>query len=291
MPSLAVLKVLLRELTTAERAERVPEPCLVMDETENAAAYAKAGTIDRVLEPVYVFNAANVCEVIRSGDLVLDLGCGPATQLAMVASLVPDARFLGVDLSQPMLDLGHKLIAERGITNTELREADITNISFLPDHSVDAVMSTLTLHHLPDKSLLDRTFQEVKRVLKPGGGVFILDFGRLHSLRSMHYFAHQYADRQSALFTEDYWNSLRAAFSKADYQSAVRPLAGDARLYSTFLAPYMMAVKSSPRLRDEAPVRARLARLIAALEPHQQVDLRDLSTFFRFGGLRSHLLA
>lgn len=290
MPSLAVLKVLLRELTTSERAGRVPEPCLVMDETENAAAYAKAGTVDLVLEPVYVFNAAHVCEVIRPGDLVLDLGCGPATQLAMVAALVPEARFLGVDLSRPMLELGHMLLAERGIANTELREADITNISFLPDHSVDAVMSTLTLHHLPDKSMLDRTFLEVKRVLKPGGGVFILDFGRLNSQRSMHYFAHQYADRQSALFTEDYWNSLRAAFAKADYESATAPLAGQARLFSTFLAPYMMALKSPNRLEGASDVRVRLDRLVGGLAPHQRVDLRDLSTFFRLGGLRSGLL-
>lgn len=290
MPSLAVLKVLLRELTTGERADRVPEPCLVMDEEENAAAYAKAGTVDLVLAPVYVFNAANVCEVIRPGDLVLDLGCGPATQLAMIAQLVPEARYMGVDLSAPMLELGAKLLRERNIKNTELREADITNISFLPDHSVDAVMSTLTLHHLPDKLTLDRTFAEVKRVLKPGGGVFILDFGRLHSLQSMHYFAHQYADRQSALFTEDYWNSLRAAFSKADYQSAVEPLRGQATLYSTFLAPYMVALKSASRIEDAGPVKQRLRQLTATLAPHQQVDLKDLSTFFRFGGLRTSLL-
>ncbi|MBV1888911.1 MAG: class I SAM-dependent methyltransferase [Proteobacteria bacterium] len=31
--------------------------------------------------------------------------------------------------------------------------------------------STVALHHLPDVAALKRTFSEVARVLKPGGGV------------------------------------------------------------------------------------------------------------------------
>ena len=46
MPSLAVLRVLLRELTTRERAARVPEPFAIMDEPENVEAYLRAGTIE-----------------------------------------------------------------------------------------------------------------------------------------------------------------------------------------------------------------------------------------------------
>ena len=45
MPSLAVLRVLLRELTTRERAARVPEPFAIMDEPENVEAYLRAGTM------------------------------------------------------------------------------------------------------------------------------------------------------------------------------------------------------------------------------------------------------
>jgi hypothetical protein len=79
MPSLAVFQVLFRELTTRERQPRVPEPDLVMDDPENVDAYARAGTVDRVMAPVYLHNAAHVCDVIRPGEVVLDLGCGPAT--------------------------------------------------------------------------------------------------------------------------------------------------------------------------------------------------------------------
>src|SRR5213080_1033785 len=128
MPSLAVLRVLLRELTTRERAARVPEPCAIMDEPENVEAYLRAGIIERVLAPVYLYSAAQVCDVIRPGDLVLDLGCGPATKLGVVARLNPDVRFVGVDASEPMLKAGRAHLLAEGVSNVELRQNDITDL-------------------------------------------------------------------------------------------------------------------------------------------------------------------
>lgn len=290
MPSLAVLKVLLREITSRERAPRIPEPCLVMDDPLNVEAYARAGTTDRVMAPVYLYNAAHACEVIHAGDTVIDLGCGPATQLLLVARLSSSARFIGLDLSEEMLASGRKLLDAEGISNVDLRVNDITNLSTFPDASVDAVISTLTLHHLPDLDSLRRTFREARRVLKPGGGVYINDFGRLKSVLSMRYFAQQYADRQSELFTLDYWNSLNAAFSFQDYRSAIVPLKGIARLYSTFMVPYMVAIKSAPRRDDVGVARGHFRDALSALPHHQQRDISDLATFFRLGGLSTQLL-
>ena len=76
----------------------MPEPSLVMDDPQQVTAYAKAGRENGVMAPVYIFNGANICEVIRAGDIVVDLGCGPANQLAMVARLNPDVHFIGVDI-------------------------------------------------------------------------------------------------------------------------------------------------------------------------------------------------
>jgi ubiquinone/menaquinone biosynthesis C-methylase UbiE len=49
------------------------------------------------------------------------------------------------------------------------------------DNSFDLVVSSLVIHHLtgPDKV---RAFQEVERVLRPGGWFHIVDFGRPYSL-------------------------------------------------------------------------------------------------------------
>ena len=290
MPSPAVLRVLLRELMTRERAARVPEPCAVMDTPENVEAYLRAGTIERVLAPIYLYSAAQVCDVIRPADLVLDLGCGPATQLAVIARLNPDVRFVGVDASEPMLTAGRAHLLAEGVCNVELRQDDITDLSSFDDRSLDAVMSTLALHHLPNLDALQATCRSVSRVLKVGGGIYLNDLGRFKSLRSMRYFAHQYADRQSPLFTLDYWDSLNAAFSLEDHKSATSLLKSAGKLYTTFLLPYMMAFKSPQRRPPSESLRTAFKQLRTELAAHQQTDLNDLTTFFRLGGLRSPLL-
>ena len=292
MPSLPVLKTLARELVSRERSPRRTEPDLVMDDPEKVAAYTRAGREDGVMAPVYLFHCAQVCEVIRPGDTVVDLGCGPATQLAMVARLNPDVRFVGVDLSEEMLERARAYGAEQGLGNVAFPQADVTDLGFLGDASVDAVFSTVALHHLPDVDHLERTFAEVARVLRPGGGLYLVDFGHLKSEKSIEYFAYQYSDRQPELFTLDYLYSLRAAFPLADFQRLTdRHLAGRARVYSTFLMPFMVVVKSPPRA-GEVPqgVRAGLAALREALPSYHRTDLQDLRTFFRLGGLASPLL-
>ncbi len=51
---------------------------------------------------------------------------------------------------------------------------------------------------------LEQTFQEAARVLKPSGGLYVSDFGRLKSTRSVDYFAYQHQDRQPELFTDSH---------------------------------------------------------------------------------------
>lgn len=290
MPSLSVLRVLFRELSTRERSIRINEPDLVMDDPEKVAAYTRAGRIDGVMAPMYLFHCAQICDVIRPGDQVLDLACGPATQLTQIAEVNPDVRFQGIDLSPQMLDRADGYIKDKAIKNIELRLGDISKLDHLKESSVDAVISTLAFHHLPDTDLLERTFAEVARVLKPGGGIYIVDFGHLKSEKSINYFAHQYADRQSQLFTLDYLNSLKAAFSLDEIRQASAPLRDGAKLYSTFLSPYLVALKSQNRRGHEAALAQKLKSIKAALPNCHKKDFNDLKTFFSLGGLKAQLL-
>jgi len=287
MPSLAVARVVLRELTTAERVGRTPEPDLVMDDAAKVAAYTRAGREDGVMAPVYLFHTAQMSEVIRPGDTVVDLACGPATQLAQLARLNPDARFIGIDLSAPMLERAREHVAALALANVELRQGDITALDSLPDASVDAVVSSMALHHLPVPAMLERTFAEVRRVLRPGGGVYLADFARLHAEKSILYFAYQYADRQPELFTLDYLYSLKAAFSVDDFRRAAAALGGAARLHRCFGAAFMVVLKSPPRRALPVGLVAELAALRKAMPPHHQTDFGDLKMVFALGGLAS----
>ncbi|PHV04504.1 methyltransferase type 11 [Janthinobacterium sp. BJB412] len=286
MPSPALLQTVLREMITRERSPRTPEPDLVMDDPDNVAAYVEAGREDAVMAPVYLFHGANICEVIRPGDTVLDLACGPANQLALVARLNPDVNFIGLDLSEPMLEQARELIASKGLRNVSFRHGDITDLSMFGPDSVDAVVSTMALHHLPSVAALGRTYAEVARILKPGGGIYMVDFGHLKAQASIDYFGNQYADRQPALFTLDYLNSLHAAFYPDDIARAAQPLAGQARVYKTFGLPFMVALKSSPRRGHDAALEARLEGLKKGLPEWHKTDLADLIRHFRMGGMR-----
>jgi len=292
MPSPTVIKAFCRELVVKPTALREAEPDLVMDDPEKVDAYTRAGREDGVMAPVYLFHCAQICEVIKPGDTVLDLGCGPATQLAMVARLNPKTQFIGMDLSDEMLNKARTHIEQQNLTNIEFRQGDITELSSMADASIDAVMSTVVLHHLPDLAALERTFAEIKRVLKPGGGLYLVDFGHLKSEKSIKDFAYQYADRQAELFTLDYLYSLRAAFWPQDFCSLYQKhLAASGKFYKTFVMPYMMVVKSDTRREADPILLGQLRELQRAMPGYHQTDLKDLMFFFRLGGLKSPYLS
>lgn len=287
MPSLPVIKQTLAELVARRDAVRVPEPNLVMDDPDQVKAFHDAGLEGGVMAPVYLFHTLNATEVVRPGWTALDLGCGPANQLAMIARLNPETQFLGVDLSDEMLGLAHERVAAQGLGNVRLRNDDITRLDSVPDHSVDAVFSTVVLHQLPDLDALYAVFRQVDRVLRPGGGLYLVDFGHLKTERAIDYFAHQYADRQPEIFTRDYHNSLRAAFDHADWRAAQRACLRDrARLYSTFAIRFMVALKSPIQQRPNAWQLEQLTSLYRAMPAWHQRDFVDLRRMFRWGGLK-----
>lgn len=290
MPSLSVLKVLLKEMISRPQVSRANEPSLVMDDPAQVDEYTQAGLEGGVMAPVYLFHCAQVCEVIRPGDRVLDLACGPANQLAQIARLNPDCQFVGLDLSSEMLGKAEKLAASQKLANTTFTEGSITDLKQFRDSSFDAVMSTMALHHLPNVAALDRTFEEAARVLKRGGGLYLADFGRLKRKDSIDYFAYQYKDRQPPLFTLDYLHSLHAAFALDDFKNACeKSFASRASVLSTWCVPYMVVTKTPPRRDIPRELAGALRTLRDALPEYHKDDLADLVTFFRLGGLRSEV--
>lgn len=291
MPSWSVIKVLLKELATNQQVSRANEPSLVMDDPQQVREYTQAGLEGGVMAPVYLFHCAQVCQVIRPGDRVLDLACGPANQLVQIARLNPECRFVGFDLSAEMLDRARELAATQLLTNIEFEYGSITDLARFGNGSFDVVMSTMALHHLPDLDCLNKTFSEAARVLKPDGGLYLADFGRLKRADSIDYFAYQYKDRQPPLFTVDYLNSLHAAFSLEDFRNAcASAFAGRASVVSTWCVPYMVVAKTPQRREIPDGLRTSLHAIRDSLPEYHKVDLEDLRKFFQMGGLESKVL-
>ncbi len=285
MPRIAFAPIIVRELLAKRTLPREPEPALVMESEEQVRAYSCAGRIDGVMSAAYVFHTAHATSVIGGARLVVDLACGPATQLTQIAALNPRSQFVGVDLSCTMLASARKHVDASGLENVTFSEGDITNLPQFSDHSVDAVISTMALHHLPTREHLDACFREVSRILKPGGSVYLTDFGRLKSLKSVIELAYMNADQQPHIFTLDYERSLRAAFLRDELADAARRfLPASVRPYSTFLVPLLVILRTPPRPVPE-DVTKQLSQLKTALPKRYRRDLEDLRLFFRQGGL------
>jgi ubiquinone/menaquinone biosynthesis C-methylase UbiE len=110
---------------------------------------------------------------LRSGEAVLDVGCGTGTLALEAQARVGDAgRVVGVDPAPTQLARARAKAARRGVP-VEFRPGVIEALPF-PDASFDVALSTLMMHHLPD-DLKRRGLAETARVLKPGGRLVVVD--------------------------------------------------------------------------------------------------------------------
>ena len=115
---------------------------------------------------------------IQPGHHVLDLGCGTGTLAIMAKESQPGAEVTGLDADPDMLKVARYKANER---NAPVKfDVGFTNELPYPDSSFNRVMSSIMIHHLktPDKIT---TAHEVFRVLKPGGELHIIDFGKPHT--------------------------------------------------------------------------------------------------------------
>lgn len=285
MPRISMVPILLREALGARTLPRECEPALVMDEPEQVASYVEAGRIDGVMSAAYLFHTGRMSQVLQGCARVIDLGCGPATQLIQLAEYNPDISFTGLDLSPTMLAQAEAYARARNVTNVQFQRADITRLDGIDAGSIDGVISTMALHHLPTVAHLESTFAEIRRVLRPDGAVYLVDFGRLKSLKSVIYFAYLNAKRQPHLFTLDYERSLRASFLAEEFESLGRShLPPSVEIHKTFVVPMLVLIKTSDRPLPPH-LRSRLGAMREALPPRYRRDLDEIRLFFRLGGL------
>lgn len=97
---------------------------------------------------------------LHGDERVLDAGCGTGRDAEALLDRWPDARVVGVDGSQRMIDQARERLGDRA----ELHVADLTEP--LPvEGAVDAVMSVATFHWISDHDLL---FANLASVMRPG---------------------------------------------------------------------------------------------------------------------------
>ncbi|UOQ96865.1 methyltransferase domain-containing protein [Hymenobacter sp. 5317J-9] len=103
---------------------------------------------------------------ITTGMRVLDLGCGDGT--TAIPEAQHGAEVLGVDIASNLVAAASKRVAAAGLANCRFQEGDACNLSDLPDHSFDRVVSIFGAMFAPKPFDVAK---EMVRVTKPGGKI------------------------------------------------------------------------------------------------------------------------
>ncbi len=105
------------------------------------------------------------------GSLVLEAGCGVGAQTITLAGRSPDARFTSIDVSADSLAEARRRIERAGLTNVEVRQADIFALPFEAE-SFDHVFVCFVLEHL---SRPVEALTILERLIRPGGTITVIE--------------------------------------------------------------------------------------------------------------------
>jgi len=110
---------------------------------------------------------------VKPHHRILDIGCGTGTFAVAIKAWMPGVEVIGMDPDSKALARSRRK-AERAAVSIRFDQGFADALPY-PDASFDRVFSSLMFHHLPNDAKLT-TMREVRRVLKPGGALHLLDF-------------------------------------------------------------------------------------------------------------------
>ena len=111
---------------------------------------------------------------VAAGESVLDVGCGTGTLAIAAKRRVGSGTVRGIDASAEMIARANQKAARAGLDVAfEVASAEALPFS---DRQFDVALSTVMLHHLR-RVAREQCVREIRRVLKPGGRLLVVDFG------------------------------------------------------------------------------------------------------------------
>ena len=113
----------------------------------------------------------------KKPSFILDVATGTADLAIAMAALKPQ-KITGIDISEKMLEVGREKVSAKGLVHMiTLQAGDSEKIPF-SDNSFDAITVAFGVRNYEN---LETGLQEMRRVLRPGGIMLILEFSHPHS--------------------------------------------------------------------------------------------------------------
>lgn len=138
------------------------------------------------MEHSEIFGAVHTILKERTSPFsIMDLGCGDAAAIGPALQGTSVARYVGVDLAAPALELAEKELAATG-AEFAVRVDDLLNAVQTSAEKFDVILVSFALHHLAtdDKRAF---FAAAAKCLKPGGEILLIDVVREESETRDHY--------------------------------------------------------------------------------------------------------
>ncbi|SFK72230.1 Ubiquinone/menaquinone biosynthesis C-methylase UbiE [Nitrosomonas aestuarii] len=112
---------------------------------------------------------------LEKGQQVLDLGCGTGALAILIKRDFPSVGIAALDCDRKMLSIAERKASQIGV-DIQFEHAFAENLPY-PVDSFDRVVSSLFFHHL-SWGRKKQVANELFRVLKPGGELHVIDWGR-----------------------------------------------------------------------------------------------------------------
>ena len=106
------------------------------------------------------------------GKMLLEVGCGNGVQANYILEKYTPQYVKAIDLNAGNIEIARKEAQTKGITRVEFSVDDAHLLDTVPDNSVDFLINIESAFHYPEKAAF---FNQIQRVLKPGGSFVIAD--------------------------------------------------------------------------------------------------------------------
>src|SRR4051794_22703663 len=170
---------------------------------------------------------------LRPGHRVLEIGCGTGNLTLMAKERQPQAVVVGLDPDFAALARAQRKAHRRDL-DVQWDSGSASQLPY-PDGSMDRVLSSLMLHHVPGGEKV-QALREVRRVLATDGELHLADFGGGHPEHGLH----ARLARKSRMLTDQVGEGLTSLLREAGFTELT-----ESTVPSRYLGP--VSVYRAPR--------------------------------------------